>query len=75
MAKPSSSFSQWMADQENDASKSENHGQSYFPYFSSVYGQLSSIQDSVTNQFQDLSNSLPEAGETIIFILFLMLHY
>ena len=60
-----SSFSQWMAEQ--DESKSENHGQSSFPYFSSVFGQLSLIQDSVTNQFQDLSNSLPEAGMTVIF--------
>lgn len=60
-----SSFSQWMAEQ--DESKSENHGQSSFPYFSNVFGQLSVIQDSVTNQFQDLSNSLPDAGMTIIF--------
>ena len=64
-----SKFSQWMADQEkNDESKSDSHSQSSFPYFNNVFSQLSSIQDNVTSQFQDLSNSLPEAGNNYCYL-------
>ena len=60
--------SQWMAEQD-DESKND-HNQSSFSYFSGMFNQLSSIQDNVTSQFQDLSNSLPEAGIKLFLYAF-----
>ena len=64
MARSTNSFASWMEQQQSDDSK-EDGSQFDFTMFS-VMGQfqsrLSSIQDNVTNQFQELSGSLPEAG-------------
>ncbi len=56
--KGNTSFSEWAAEQDK-----EENGKGESPSsFSFIFSNLTSIQDNMTSQFQDLSNSLPEFG-------------
>mmetsp|Transcript_15801 Transcript_15801/g.26560 ORF Transcript_15801/g.26560 Transcript_15801/m.26560 type:complete len:232 (-) Transcript_15801:1073-1768(-) len=54
----SSGFAQWLEQQKAAQNEAENDGEESVGLFS----QLSSIQDNFTNQLQEMSGSLPEAG-------------